>query len=90
MVRSNYEDVAEPAGAAVHGADGPSRSEDGFAVPYLRPGQFISLVRWSRSRDGWLYNTVLVQYVSRDDSRWNVLLRGEAATFPRAEWALFC
>ncbi|NUU05902.1 hypothetical protein [Leifsonia sp. C5G2] len=70
--------------------DAPTRSDDGFAVPYLRPGQFISLVHWSRSRDGWRYSTILVQYVSRDDGRWNVLLRGEAASLSRGEWALFC
>ena len=87
MIRSSSEDVAvDPA----VDPDAPSRTDDGFAVPYLRPGQYISLVHWTRLRDGWRYSTILVQYVSRDDGRWNVLLRGEAASLSRGEWALFC
>lgn len=87
MARSNPEDLTVD---TVVDPDAPSRTDDGFAVPYLRQGQFISLVHWSRSREGWRYNTILVQYVSRDDGRWNVLLRGEATSLSRAEWALFC
>ena len=66
------------------------RPEDGDPVPYLRHGQFVSLIRWTRERGEWRYSTVVAQYDSRDSTYWYLHVRGVAAHLPRAEWAIFC
>lgn len=65
------------------------RNDGMAAVPYIRQGQLISLVHWNCSRDGWSYLTVLAEYAGRDEDGWHVVVRGEAVTLPRSEWAIF-
>lgn len=68
---------------------GASRNDDFIAVPYLRQGQFISLIRWTRDADEWTYTTLLVEYRHRDDISWHVIVDGEPTIMQRDEWAIF-
>lgn len=63
--------------------------EDFVAVPYLRQGQSISLIRWTRDASGWTYTTLLVEYRYRDDADWHVVADGENTRMSRDVWAIF-
>ncbi|MBN9631078.1 hypothetical protein [Leifsonia sp. TF02-11] len=63
--------------------------DDHAAVPFLRHGQSVSLIRWSRVDGDWCYTTVLGQYVHRDERYWYLVVRGVSARLDRAEWAIF-
>ena len=65
------------------------RPEEDVFVPYLRRGQFISLVHWTRCDGEWTYSTVVGEYASRDETYWHLTVRGKATLLPRADWAVF-
>ena len=58
-------------------------------IPYLRNGQFISLIRWDRVAGDWKYTTLLAQYCGRDEKTWQVIAQGRPMILDRAEWAIF-
>ncbi|UAJ79382.1 hypothetical protein IT072_19700 [Leifsonia sp. ZF2019] len=60
-----------------------------IAVPSLRQGQLISLIRWTKDADEWTYTTLLAEYLHRDDTSWHVVLDGEPTRISRDEWAIF-
>lgn len=66
-----------------------TRQDDFVAVPYLRHGQLISLIRWTRVSGEWKYTTLLAEYLHRDDASWHLVVAGKRATLSRAEWAIF-
>jgi ATP-dependent DNA ligase len=66
-----------------------AKHDDFVAVPYLRQGQHISLIHWTRAAGEWSYQTVLVEYHHRDDSSWHVVIDGEQVRLNREEWAIF-
>jgi hypothetical protein len=66
-----------------------TKHDDFVAVPYLRQGQLISLIRWTKAVGEWRYTTLLVEYRHRDDTSWYVVVDGEAARLDRREWAIF-
>jgi hypothetical protein len=69
-------------------SDSP-RVDDFVAVPYLRQGQLISLIRWTKSSGEWTYTTLLAEYHHRDDTSWHVVVEGEPIEMKRDEWAIF-
>ncbi len=66
-----------------------TKHDDFVAVPYLRPGQLISLIRWTKIAGEWTYTTLLVEYRHRDDTSWHVVVEGSEARMSRAEWSIF-
>ena len=46
------------AGGQISGPEHP-RHDDFVAVPYLRQGQLISLIRWTQVSGEWRYTTML-------------------------------
>lgn len=67
----------------------PHRQDDFVAVPYLRQGQLISLIRWSLVGGEWKYTTILAEYLHRDEGSWYLVINGSRARLDRAEWAIF-
>lgn len=68
----------------------PEPHQDDFvAVPYLRQGQLISLIRWSFVSDEWKYSTILAEYLHRDEGWWYLIINGNRARLDRSEWAIF-
>ncbi|MGN6760736.1 MAG: hypothetical protein ACTHJI_05340 [Leifsonia sp.] len=67
----------------------PHRQDDFVAVPYLRQGQLISLIHWSRVSDEWKYSTILAEYLHRDENSWYLVINGSRARLDRSEWAIF-
>jgi hypothetical protein len=63
--------------------------EDYAAVPFLRHGQTVSLIRWSRVDGDWKYTTILGQYLHRDEHYWYLVVQGTRARLERSEWAIF-
>lgn len=66
-----------------------SRHDDFVAVPYLRQGQLISLIRWTQVSGEWKYTTLLAEYLHRDEENWYVVINGQRAKVSRSEWAIF-
>ncbi|OJX80323.1 hypothetical protein [Leifsonia sp. 71-9] len=66
-----------------------AKHDDFIAVPYLRQGQLISLIRWTKEDGEWTYATLLVEYGHRDDTDWHVIVDGEPVRMNRDEWAIF-
>jgi hypothetical protein len=66
-----------------------AKHDEFVAVPYLRQGQLISLIRWTKDADEWTYATLLVEYHHRDETSWHVVLDGEPTRMNRDEWAIF-
>ena len=46
-----------------------AKHDDFIAVPYLRQGQLISLIRWTKEDGEWTYATLLVEYGHRKPVR---------------------
>jgi hypothetical protein len=70
----------------------PSRDltrDDYAAVPFLRHGQSVSLIRWNQVDGDWRYTTILGEYLHRDERYWYLIIRGARARLDRAEWAIF-
>ena len=67
----------------------PHRQDDFVAVPYLRQGQLISLIRWSLVGGEWKYTTILAEYLHRDEGSWYLVINGSRARLDRSEWAIF-
>ncbi|MDR6611404.1 hypothetical protein [Leifsonia sp. 1010] len=67
----------------------PHRQDDFVAVPYLRQGQLISLIRWSLVGGEWKYTTILAEYLHRDEGSWYLVINGSRAKLDRSEWAIF-
>ncbi len=63
--------------------------DDYAAVPFLRHGQSVSLIRWTQVDGDWRYTTILGEYVHRDERYWYVVVRGVSARLDRADWAIF-
>lgn len=63
--------------------------DDYVAVPYLRHGQSVSLIRWAQVDGDWRYTTVLGQYLHRDEHYWYLIVAGARARLERSEWAIF-
>lgn len=59
------------------------------SIPYLRPGQLVSLIRWTHSDGEWHYTTFLAEYVRRDPLYWHLVFHGEPTRLERSEWAIF-
>jgi hypothetical protein len=76
------------AGGQLRGPGHPHR-DDFVAVPYLRQGQLISLIRWSQVNGEWRYTTMLAQYLHRDEDSWYLVINGQRAKLSRSEWAIF-
>lgn len=66
-----------------------TRNDDFVAVPYLRQGQMISLIRWTQVSGEWKYSTLLAQYLHRDEGSWYLVVGGQSAKLSRSEWAIF-
>ncbi|MFF2050987.1 hypothetical protein ACFVU2_05240 [Leifsonia sp. NPDC058194] len=66
-----------------------AKHDEFVAVPYLRQGQLISLIQWTKADGEWTYTTLLVEYRHRDDTSWHVIVDGEPAVMNRAEWSIF-
>ena len=71
------------------GVPEPHHHDDFVAVPYLRQGQLISLIRWSRIGGEWKYTTILAEYLHRDEDSWYLVVAGQRARLDRSEWAIF-
>ncbi len=67
----------------------PHHHDDFVAVPYLRQGQLISLIRWTKNGGEWKYTTVLAEYLHRDEEHWYLVVDGQTARLDRSEWAIF-
>jgi hypothetical protein len=76
------------AGGQISGPQHP-RHDDFVAVPYLRQGQLISLIRWTQVSGDWRYTTMLAQYLHRDEESWYLVINGQRAKLSRADWAIF-
>jgi len=63
--------------------------DDYAAVPFLRHGQSVSLIRWSQVDGDWSYTTILGQYLHRDERYWYLVIRGVRARLERSDWAIF-
>jgi hypothetical protein len=63
--------------------------DDYAAVPFLRRGQSVSLIRWAQVDGEWSYTTILGEYVHRDERYWYLVVRGTRASLDRSEWAIF-
>ena len=74
---------------ARHTVPEPHRQDDFVAVPYLRQGQLISLIRWSLVSGEWKYTTILAEYLHRDETSWYLVIQGNRASLDRSEWAIF-
>ena len=75
-------------GRLTSGSEHP-RHDDFVAVPYLRQGQLISLIRWSQVSGEWKYTTILAEYLHRDEHNWYLVISGQRARLDRSEWAIF-
>lgn len=71
------------------GRSEPQAHDDFVAVPYLRQGQLISLIRWSQIGGEWKYKTILAEYLHRDEDAWYLVINGQRARLDRSEWAIF-
>jgi hypothetical protein len=76
------------AGGQISGPEHP-RHDDFVAVPYLRQGQLISLIRWTQVNGEWRYTTMLAQYLHRDEDSWYLVINGQRAKLSRSDWAIF-
>ena len=76
--------MGRPTGGPEH-----TRSDDFVAVPYLRQGQLISLIRWTQVSGEWKYTTLLAEYLHRDEATWYLIVGGQRAKLSRSEWAIF-
>ncbi|KQR51216.1 hypothetical protein ASF88_18710 [Leifsonia sp. Leaf336] len=76
------------AGGQISGPE-HARHDDFVAVPYLRQGQLISLIRWTQVSGDWRYTTMLAQYLHRDEESWYLVINGQRAKLSRSEWAIF-
>jgi hypothetical protein len=74
---------------ARHTVPEPHRQDDFVAVPYLRQGQLVSLIRWSLVSGEWKYTTILAEYLHRDENSWYLVIQGNRARLDRSEWAIF-
>lgn len=62
---------------------------DFAAVPYVRPGQLISLISWTLVDGEWVYATIIAEYRRRDSGSWHVVTDGQRVTLDRSTWAIF-
>ncbi|CAM5379669.1 hypothetical protein [Leifsonia shinshuensis] len=80
--------MSTPDAERLHRSSAFSR-DDFAAVPYLRHGQSISLIHWSRVDGDWCFATILGEYVHRDECYWYLVIQGANVRLDRAEWAIF-
>jgi hypothetical protein len=67
-----------------------SRARSGDdGVPYLRVGQWISLVSWTRDDDRWQYRTVSGELLGRDGTTWRLRVDGKDRVMSAQDWAFF-
>lgn len=67
----------------------PQVQDDFVAVPYLRKGQLVSLIRWTKVKGEWKYTTLLGEYLHRDEGSWYLIVEGKQAQLDREQWAIF-
>lgn len=58
-------------------------------APYLRLGQWVSLIHWEFQDHQWNYRTLAGPYIGRDHAGWTIEVDGEARVLSRDEWSLF-